>query len=53
MVERYNTALVFLDHIDGSYIFSMLLTFSGMFWTMLSHHGSVSPLVQPSKIKYF
>ena len=35
---------------DGPYIFPMLLAFSGIFKIMLSHCGSVSPLVQPSKI---
>ena len=55
MVEQYDKALVLsiLDHVDGPYIFSMLLAFSRIFKTMLSHHGSVSPLVQPSKIRYF
>ena len=55
MVEQYDRALVFdiLDHMDGPYIFTMLLAFSGIFKIMLSHHGSVSPLVQPSKIRYF
>ena len=55
MVEQYDRALVFsiLDHMDGPYIFSMLLAFYGIFKTMLSHHGSVSPLIQPSKIRYF
>ena len=42
-----------LDHMDRPYIFSMLLAFSGIFKIMLSHRGSVSPLVQPSKIRYF
>ena len=42
-----------LDHMDGPYIFSMLLAFSRIFKTMLSHCGSVSPLIQPSKIRYF
>ena len=45
--------IVFLDHMDGPYIFSILLAFSGIFWTMLIHRGSVSHLIQPSKIKYF
>ena len=53
MVKWYNRDLVCLDHMDGPYIFSMLLAFSGIFKTMLSHGGSVSPLVQPSKIRYF
>ena len=54
MVERYNGALAFsiLDHMDGPYIFSMLLAFSGTFKIMLSHHGSVSPLIPPSKFRY-
>ena len=54
MVERYNRALVFniLDHMDGPYIFSMLLAFSGIFKIMSSHRGSVSPLIQPSKFRY-
>ena len=30
MVEQYDRALVFLDHMDGPYIFSMLLAFSGI-----------------------
>ena len=37
---------------DGPYIFSVLLAFSGIFKIMLSHHGSVSPLVQPSIFRY-
>ena len=41
-----------LDPMDGPYIFSMLLAFSGIFKIKLSHHGSVSPLIQPSKIRY-
>ena len=51
MVERYDKALVLsiLDHVNGPYIFSMLLAFSGIFKTMLSHRGSMSPLIQPSK----
>ena len=55
MVEWNDKALVLsiLDCVNGSYIFSMLLAFSGIFKTMLSHHGSVSPLIQPSKIRYF
>ena len=53
MVEQYDGALVFstLDHMDGPYIFSMLLAFSGTFKIMLSHRGSVSPLIQPSKFR--
>ena len=51
-VEWYVRVLVFLDHMDGLYIFSMLLAFSGIFKTMLSHCGLVSPLIQPSKIRY-
>ena len=35
-----------LDHMDGPYIFSMFLAFSGIFKIMLSHCESVSPLVQ-------
>ena len=55
MVERYDKVLVLsiLDCVDGPYIFSMLLAFSRIFKTMLSHCGSVSPLIQPSKIRYF
>ena len=55
MVEQYDKVLVLsiLDHVDGPYIFSMLLAFSRIFKTMLSHHGSVSPLIQPSKFSYF
>ena len=55
MIEQYDKALVssILDHVNGPSIFSMLLAFSRIFKTMLSHHGSVSPLVQPSKIRYF
>ena len=54
MVERYDRALVFsiLDHMNGPYIFSMILAFSGIIKIMLSHHGSVSPLLQPSKFRY-
>ena len=54
MVEWYDRALVvnILDHMDGPYIISMLLAFTGTFKIMLSHHGSVSPLIQPSKIRY-
>ena len=37
---------------DGSYIFFMLLAFSGIFKIMLNHCGSVSPLIQPSKFRY-
>ena len=46
MIEQYNKALVFLDHVDGPYIFSMLLAFSGIFKTK-------SPLIQPSKFRHF
>ena len=55
MVEQYNKALVLsiLGRVDGPYIFSILLAFSRIFKTMLSHHGSVSPLIQPSKFRYF
>ena len=55
MVEQYNKALVLsiLDSVDGPYIFSMLLAFSRIFKTMLSHCGSVSPLIQSSKFRYF
>ena len=55
MVEWYDKVLVLsiLDHVDCPYIFSMLLAFSRIFKTMLSHCGSVSPLIQPSKIRYF
>ena len=55
MVEQYDKALVLSisDHVDGPYIFSMLLPFSRIFKTMLSHCGSVSPLIQPSKFRYF
>ena len=55
MVEQYNKVLVLgiLDCVDGPYIFSMLLAFSRIFKTMLSQHGSVSPLIQPSKFRYF
>ena len=55
MVEQYDKVLVLsiLDHMDGPYIFSMLLAFSRIFKTMLSHLSSVSPLVQPSKFRYF
>ena len=28
-----------LDHVDGPYIFSMLLAFSRIFLIMISHHG--------------
>ena len=54
MVEQYDKALVLsiMDHVNGPYIFSMLLAFSGIFKIMLSHCGSVSPLVQPSKFRY-
>ena len=37
---------------DGPYIFSMLLAFSGIFKIMLSHHESVSPPIQPSQFGY-
>ena len=53
MIEWYDKALVFWTCVDGPYIFSMLLAFSRIFKTMLSHHGSVSPLIQPSKFSYF
>ena len=52
MVEQYDKNFSILDHMDGPYIFSMLLAFSGIFKTMLGHNGSVPPLIQPSKIKY-
>ena len=54
MVEQYNRALVFniLNHMDGHYILSMLLAFSGIFKIMLSHRRSVSSLIQPSKFRY-
>ena len=54
MVEQYDKALVLsiLDCVNGPYIFSILLAFSGTFKIMLSHHGSVSPLVQLSKFRY-
>ena len=55
MIEQYDKALVLsiFDCVDGPYIFSMLLAFYRIFMTMLSHCGSVSPLVQPSKFSYF
>ena len=53
VIEQYNKALGILDHVNGPYIFSMLLAFSRIFKAMLSHRGSVSPLVQPAKIRYF
>ena len=37
---------------DGPYIFSALVAFSGIFKLMLNHHGSVSLLVQLSKFRY-
>ena len=41
MVEQYDRALVFsiLDHMDGSYIFSMLFPFLKHSRLCLSHHG--------------
>ena len=55
MVEQFDKALVLsiLDHVDGPYIFYMLLAFSRIFKTMLSHHGWVSSVVQLSKFGYF
>ena len=44
MIERYDKALVLsiFDCVNGPYIFSMLLAFSRIFKTMLSHHTSES-----------
>ena len=54
MVEPYDKALILsiLDCVNGPYIFSMLLAFSGIFKILLSHHGTVSPLAQPSRFRY-
>ena len=41
-----------LDHMDGPYIFSMLLAFSGIFKITLVTVDQLKPLVQPSIFRY-